>query len=311
MRFIDRAWDLGYAAGWRLVRALPQRSAVWLFDTVADRAARNGGPEQLRRNLARVIGVPATEVPDELVRASLRSYARYWREAFRLPGMDPVALAHEIEESATGIEHVHAGMRAGRGVILALPHSGNWDLAGVWVVQRIGPPTVVAERLRPESLYRRFVRFREGLGFELIPLSGGATPPFALLVDRLRAGRLIGLLGERDLSGNGVPVTFFGEQTQMPAGPARLAIETGAPLLPVHCWFTPDGWGFSIDPPVDTSGGVERATQALADRFAANIAAHPADWHMLQPLWTADLSEDRLALMEARRTGREVRETTD
>ncbi|MGW0250378.1 phosphatidylinositol mannoside acyltransferase [Nocardia goodfellowii] len=302
MNLKERAADLGYAAGWRLVRALPERWAVRLFDAGADYAARRGGgPEQLRRNLSRVLGVTPEHVPDELVRANLRSYARYWREAFRLPGMDPVALAEEIEESATGIEHILDAKAHGRGIILALPHSGNWDLAGIWVVRRIGTPTVVAERLRPESLYQRFVRFREGLGFEIIPLTGSEAPPFDLLADRLCAGHLVGLLGERDITGTGVRVSFFGEPMRMPAGPARLAIATGADLLPVHCWFTREGWGFSVGAPIDTSGGVDEATQLLADRFAANIAAHPADWHMLQPLWTADFSEARQAKMRARR----------
>ncbi|GGL38283.1 phosphatidylinositol mannoside acyltransferase [Nocardia jinanensis] len=281
-----RAQDLGYAAGWRLVRALPHRWAVRLFDAGADRIARrDGGPTQLRRNLARVLGVAPEEVPQELIQASLRSYARYWREAFRLPSMDPRELAAIIEASATGLDRIREASAAGRGAVIALPHSGNWDLAGVWLVQRVGTPTVVAERLRPESLFRRFVRFREGLGFEIIPLTGAETPPYERLSDRLRAGGLVCLLGERDFSGRGVAVTFFGEKTLMPAGPARLAIETGAPLLPVHCWFTPAGWGFSVGEPVDTSHGVEDATQTLADRFAAGIAAHPADWHMLQRLW--------------------------
>lgn len=281
-----RAQDLGYAAGWRLVRALPNRWAVRLFDAGADRVVRrDGGPRRLRRNLARVIGVPPEEVPEELMRASLRSYARYWREAFRLPSMDPRELADTIEASATGLNRIRDAYAAGRGVVIALPHSGNWDLAGVWLVQRVGTPTVVAERLRPESLFRRFVRFREGLGFEIIPLTGAETPPFDQLTARLRNGGLVCLLGERDLSGRGVAVTFFGEPAQMPAGPARLAIDTGAPLLPVHCWFTPTGWGFSVGDPIDTSHGVREATQALADSFAAGIAAHPADWHMLQRLW--------------------------
>ncbi|MEU4311688.1 phosphatidylinositol mannoside acyltransferase [Nocardia sp. NPDC024068] len=283
-----RVWDLGYAAGWGLVRAMPQRWAMRLFEVTADRAARGGGPVQLRRNLARVLSTAPEQVPDELMRASLRSYARYWCEAFRLPSMDPVRLAATIDSVATGVEHIHEAASRGRGAVLALPHSGNWDLAGVWLVQRVGTPTVVAERLQPESLFRRFVRFRESLGFEIIPLTGGAAPPFEQLTARLRQGRMVGLLGERDLSGAGVPVTFFGEAACMPAGPARLAIDTGAPLLPVHCWFTPDGWGFHIDAPIDTSGGVQRTTQSLADRFAAGIAAHPADWHMLQPVWTAD-----------------------
>ncbi|GAA4470726.1 phosphatidylinositol mannoside acyltransferase [Rhodococcus olei] len=289
----DQAWDLGYAAGWRLVRALPQRWARRLFDVAADRAARGGGPDQLRRNLARVTATAPSRVPDDLVHASLRSYARYWCEAFRLPSMDPVQLAEIVESSATGLEHIRATVECGKGAVLALPHSGNWDLAGVWLAQRVGPPTVIAERLRPESLFQRFVRFRESLGFEIIPLTGNATPPFEQLTARLRQGRTVGLLAERDLTGTGVPVSFFGEPALMPAGPARLAIDTGAPLLPVHCWFTPDGWGFHVDTPVDTARGVQATTQALADRFAAGIAAHPADWHMLQPVWTTDVTADR------------------
>jgi lauroyl/myristoyl acyltransferase len=286
----ERAWDLGYAAAWRLVRTLPQRWAGRLFDIAADRAARNGGPDQLRRNLARVVDAPPSRVPDSLVHASLRSYARYWCEAFRLPSMDPVQLAEQVESSATGLNHVHEAVAHGKGVVLALTHSGNWDLAGCWLAQRVGPPIVIAERLRPESLFRRFVRFREGLGFEIIPLTGSATPPFEQLASRLRQGRVVGLLAERDLSGTGVPVTFFGEPTRIPAGPARLAIDTGAPLLPVHCWFTPDGWGFHVDPPIDATRGLLGTTQALADRFAAGIGAHPADWHMLQPLWPTDFA---------------------
>ncbi|AMY18951.1 MULTISPECIES: phosphatidylinositol mannoside acyltransferase [Nocardiaceae] len=288
----------GYVAGWRVVRALPDGLARRLFDAGADIAARRGGgPEQLRRNLARVLGTAPADVPDEMIRASVRSYARYWREAFRLPSMDLAAQARSIDASVTGKEHLEAALAAGRGAVLALPHSGNWDMAGVWLTQTHGQFTTVAERLRPESLYREFVAYRESLGFEIFPLSGGERPPFPQLRDRLEVGGVVCLLGERDLARHGVPVTFFGEPTRMPAGPARLAIDTGAALLPVHCWFTETGWGFSVEPPVDVSGGVESATQSLADRFAANIAAHPQDWHMLQPLWWDDLSEARRARM--------------
>ncbi|MEN0140109.1 MAG: phosphatidylinositol mannoside acyltransferase [Rhodococcus sp. (in: high G+C Gram-positive bacteria)] len=294
----ERISDLGYAAGWRLVRALPEKAAVTLFDRGADFAVRNGGPDQLRRNLARVLGVPAAEVPEAMMRASMRSYARYWREAFRLPSMDLVKTGAALDELIEGQKHLDAAKEAGRGAILALPHSGNWDMAGVWCAQHWGGLSTVAERLKPESLYQRFVDYREGLGFEIFPLSGGEHPPFVELSERLRGNGIVCLLGERDLAKKGVPVTFFGEPTRMPAGPAKLAIDTGAPLLPVHCWFTDGGWGFRIDPPIDTTGGVAAATQALADRFEVNIAAHPEDWHMLQPLWLSDLSQARLSRME-------------
>ncbi|MDG3011358.1 phosphatidylinositol mannoside acyltransferase [Rhodococcus sp. D2-41] len=296
MSLAGRLADAGYGAGWQLVRLLPESVATRLFDVGADLAASRGmGTDQLRRNYSRVLGVPPEAVPEELVREGLRSYARYWREAFRLPSMDVTEVKRKIDPLVAGTEYLDAAMAAGHGAVLALPHSGNWDMAGTWLVQTWGKFATVAERLEPESLFERFVEYRESLGFEVFPLSGGETPPFPALAERLRAGGIVCLLGERDLTAKGVPVQFFGEQTSMPAGPAKLARDTGAALLPVHCWFTDGGWGFSIDAPIDMAAGVESATQALADRYAANIAAHPADWHMLQPLWWQDLSESRRA----------------
>ena len=299
MNLSERASDAGYAAGWRLVRSLPEGVARRLFDRGADFASsRNGGPDQLRRNLARVLGTTAEQVPDDLIRESVRSYARYWREAFRLPSMDLAAQAAVIDRCVYGKEHLEAALGAGKGVVLALPHSGNWDMAGMWLVRTHGGLSTVAERLKPESLYQRFVAYRESLGFEIFPLSGGEQPPLLALSDRLRQNKVVCLLGERDLAKHGVPVTFFGEPTRMPAGAAKLAIDTGATLLPVHGYFDGDGWGFSIAPRIDVSQGLEQATQKLADVFAANIAQHPEDWHMLQPLWLADLSESRRARIE-------------
>ncbi|GAC68848.1 phosphatidylinositol mannoside acyltransferase [Gordonia soli] len=289
--------DLGYRAGWAAVRYAPERLARGLFDRVGGLAGRrNGGPDQLRRNLSRVIGVPPDRVPDDLVADAVRSYARYWCEAFRLPAEDLAARAATLTLPQPDRDRLRAAHDRGKGVILALPHSGNWDMAGVWLVQNYGQFATVAERLQPESLFDQFVAYRESLGFEIFPLSGGEQPPFEQLAERLRAGGIICLLGERDLARHGVPVTFFGEPTRMPAGSARLAIETGAALLPVHHWFTEAPMSMaSVGEPIDVSGGVEAATQALATAFEANIAAHPADWHMLQPLWEADWSAERRA----------------
>jgi KDO2-lipid IV(A) lauroyltransferase len=301
-RLTRTATDWAYAAGWMAVRALPEFAARNAFDAGARYAARNGGPQQLRKNLARVVGVPPERVPDALMRDSLASYGRYWREAFRLPSMNLRELAVELDAAFRGAHYLDAALAAGRGAICALPHSGNWDMAGVWFTQTRGTFATVAERLEPESLYRRFVRYRESLGFEVLPLSGGDRPPFEVLCDRLRANRLVCLMADRDLTRTGVPVDFFGEATRMPAGPAKLAVATGAALLPVHCWFDGDGWGFEVFPPLDTTGGdVGAITQALADQFAKNIAVHPEDWHMLQPQWLADLSterRDKLARLE-------------
>ncbi len=296
--------DLGYAAGWQLVRAMPEFAARNAFETGAWYASRGGGPEQLRKNLARVLSVQPAKVPAHLIRASLASYARYWREAFRLPSMDHQAIARQVQETSTGSEHVVEALRAGRGAILSLPHSGNWDLAGVWLANTHGKFATVAERLKPESLYRRFLAYRESLGFEVIPLTGGDRPPFEILAERLRSNGLVCLMSDRDLTRSGVEVDFFGEPTRFPAGPAKLALETGAALVPIHSWYEPRDSRLDLYPPLDTSSGDVRViTQALADRFATCIAAHPADWHMLQPQWLADLSEQRRSRLEPGREG--------
>lgn len=286
--------NAAYRSGWRLVRILPEKAADTLFAIGADLAARRSGAGtvQLRHNLARVVPQAGPEELDELTRKALRSYARYWKEAFRLPSADLDQMYRSVDACADGVENLGAALREGRGAILALPHSGNWDAAGVWLVRHAGRFSTVVERLRPESLYRRFVRYRESLGFEILPDTGGESP-FDVLCRRLRSNRVVCLVSDRDLSASGVEVTFFGQRTRMPAGPARLAADTGAPLLPVGLWFTDHGWGLRIHPRIRVDGRdeVASATQLLADTFAGDIAAHPADWHMMQKLWLADLSE--------------------
>ncbi|WP_367139042.1 phosphatidylinositol mannoside acyltransferase [Saccharothrix sp. HUAS TT1] len=292
-----RLADLGYAAGWRLVRLLPERAARALFDAGADRAAKRGGGgvRQLRANLRRVVPRAGEAELDELVRLAARSYARYWREAFRMPSLDLEAVYAELDRTMSGVENLDAALAEGRGAVIALPHCGNWDMAGVWLVGHCGSFTTVAERLKPESLYRRFIAFREGLGFEVVPLTGGDRNPALVLAERLRANGVVCLLADRDLTAGGVPVTFFGERTLMPAGPAHLAATTGAALIPAGLWFTEDGWVIRLHPPIKVPGtaGVLAATQQMADVFAADIAAHPTDWHMMQQLWLADLPESR------------------
>nr|MDT0656538.1 phosphatidylinositol mannoside acyltransferase [Micromonospora sp. DSM 115978] len=286
--------ELGYLAGWRLTRALPRSVAAAAFRVGADRAHRKGGrgTARLADNLRRVTGpeLPAAEF-DALVRAGLRSYARYWMEMFRLP-----ALTRE-QRLATfrldGQELLAADVTAGRGAVVALPHAGNWDAAGAWVAAMGWPITTVAERLRPEGVFRRFVAFREHLGMEIIPLTGGQQPPLDVLADRLGRGHVVPLLADRDLSARGVPVTFFGARTRMPAGPALLAIRTGAPLYVASMWYEPDIARAALTGPLDLpkpdSGPLDQrvraVTQRIADELATGIARHPEDWHMLQRMW--------------------------
>jgi KDO2-lipid IV(A) lauroyltransferase len=289
--------DAGFAAGWAAVRALPHPVAAASFAAAGDLAARRDGPgvRRLRANLTRVVG-PGPHL-EPLVRAAMRSYARYWRETFRLSRITPTTVRADTEVHGTDL--LDKALTSGRGVVLALPHSGNWEAAGVWLIDHGAPFSTVAERLRPESLYDRFLAYREGLGMEVLPLTGGDRAPSDVLKERLLAGRVVCLLGDRDLTKRGLDVQFFGDTARMPAGPALLAATTGAALLPIGLWFTRAGWGIRIHDEVPVGGTgrlrdrVGAATQRVADAFAADIAAHPQDWHMLQRLWLADLPPGR------------------
>ncbi|MFS4094990.1 phosphatidylinositol mannoside acyltransferase [Streptomyces sp. AF1A] len=295
MSTADRLTDTLYGLGWSTVKKLPEPVAAGLGRAIADLAwrQRGKGVQRLESNYARVVPGATAERLAQLSRAGMRSYLRYWMESFRLPAWSAERVAAGFDPK--DIHFLTDGLASGQGVILALPHLANWDLAGAWVTTKLKTPfTTVAERLKPETLYDRFVAYREGLGMEVLPHSGGSA--FGTLARRLRDGGLVCLVADRDLSASGVEVDFFGETARMPAGPALLAQQTGALLLPVTLWYddSPVMKG-QVHPPVEVPESGTRAektsvmTQALADVFAGGIAEHPEDWHMLQRLWLADL----------------------
>ncbi|MDF4249408.1 phosphatidylinositol mannoside acyltransferase [Streptomyces sp. WMMB303] len=290
-----RLTDALYGLGWAGVRKLPGPAAAGLGRSLADTAwrRRGKGVARLEANLARVVPEASPAELRQLSRAGMRSYLRYWMESFRLPAYSERHILDSVE--VEDAELLHEGLAAGRGVVLALPHMGNWDLAGAWAVTATRTPfTTVAERLEPATLYDRFVAYRESLGMEVLP-HGGASA-FGTLARRLRAGGFVCLVADRDLSAAGIEVDFFGEATRMPAGPALLAQQTGALLMPVTLWYeAPPRMRARVHQPIPVppiEGRRERVaamTQTLADTFAAGIAAHPQDWHMLQRFWLADL----------------------
>ncbi|MER6298504.1 phosphatidylinositol mannoside acyltransferase [Kitasatospora sp. NPDC001539] len=291
----DRLVYWAYALGWAVLKHLPEPVARGLFDRLADYAWRRRGKRvlQLEANLRRVRPELDEAALRSLSRAGMRSYLRYWMESFRLPVWSRARVARDVR--VEGFENLREPMEAGRGAVIALPHMGNWDLAGTWVAQQGYPFTTVAERLKPERLFDRFVAFREGQGMEVLALTGGSVNVIGTLARRLREGRLVCLVGDRDLSEAGLEVSFFGEATRMPAGPAALCQRTGAALLPVTLWYDGPVMRARIHPEVvapEEGGRKERTqamTQAMARVWERGIREHPQDWHMLQRFWLADL----------------------
>ena len=270
-----------YRLGWMSAARMPPGLVRALVTGGSALAARHDGPhvQTLRRNLAAVTGHPASP---ELVRAALASYLRNFYEVLALPGWPETAVLERVE---TVGEDVLRAAYASRGAVVALPHSGNWDLAGAWACRTGMPVTTVAEQL-PDAEFRAFVAFREGLGMQVLSHADPATLP--ALIDAVRHGRLVCLVADRDLMGSGVPVRWGPHRVTMPGGPALVARRSGAALIPAVCAFTPRGMRITFGPEVAARpgrAGLVAMTQDVATFFAAEIARHPEDWHMLQPFF--------------------------
>jgi phosphatidylinositol dimannoside acyltransferase len=289
----ERVADLGFGAGWSTVKRLPEPVVDRGFRALADRSYRKGGRgvRQLRANLARVLPDAGSQALEATTHEGVRRYLRYWSEAFRLPAWSPERLRDSFDV-IEGLHHLDAAVNAGSGAIMVASHSGNWDHAGAWACDRYGGIVTVAERLKPEALYDRFVAYRKSLGMEVLP--HGDADTYRALIRSLQAGKLVCLVADRDLSGSGVPVDFFGETASMPAGPAMMSMLTGAPIMVVDLWHVEDGLQGRVRSPLalpqqaDRREGVAQLTQSMADEFARAIAEHPADWHMMQRLWLSD-----------------------
>ena len=303
-RLNERATLAGYRTGWSVVRRLPDRLAYGAFDLIADISWRRGGKgvERMRSNYATVRPELTPVELDALVRAGMRSYLRYWCDAFRLPDRTLDDLKHGIR--VVGDEPVRACLRSGRSAVCFVGHIGNWDFGAAWSTTQLAPVTTVAERLEPEELFDEFLEFRERLGMRIIPLTGGSDV-FRELTKACRSGALVALLADRDLTNGGIEVDFCGQRARMAIGPAALAVNTGAALYPCifHYERQPNGHGWRnavtfYDAVAVPSHGTTREkiqvmTQACADVLTGEVREHTQDWHMMQRVFTKDLVQSK------------------
>lgn len=291
-RVQDTLTEWAFSAGWHLVRRVPERVAMSAFMAMADRTWRGRGPSvrQLERNLQRVRPHFTEEQLRELSREGVRRYMRYWCEAFRLPSWSGEAIDHGFD--LAGVEVLDKAARSGSGAMVVGAHMGNWDLAGAWGARRYGTVVTVVERLKPEGLFEQFLDYRRALGLDV---HGTGEPDLVpTLVRAARAGKVVALVGDRDLSGRGIEVEFFGERALFPAGPALISLLSGAPLIPLTNWYEGARLCGRVHDPIPVPEGVDRdtavrlMTQQMARALEEGIAAHPEDWHMMQRLWPAD-----------------------
>jgi len=278
-----------------MLERLPERvdvGLVWSIFSVVARAPQ-WQRSALRANLSMALcGGTDEQIDDELLERYLSravsSYGRYWAEGAKLPAMNPGEVTARIRFSEGG-HHLRDAVEAQRGVLMALPHVGSWEWGGMFLADIGWPMTAVAEVLEPPELFEWFARKRERMGLTIVPLDDKAAGSVAKV---LRAGGVVGLLCDRDLQDNGLGVELFGERTTVPAGPAMLALRTGATLVCAAVYSGPGrDHHIVVTPPIDTARqgplrqDVARVTQLVTDELGWLIRRAPEQWHVLQPIW--------------------------
>jgi lauroyl/myristoyl acyltransferase len=279
-----------WLAGWQVARWLPEAVAFALADTAGRVAAgrARGSRDRVRANFARVV---AAADLDATVRQAYRSYARYWVEAFRAADIAAADIAARVE--ADGLDRLDGVLAQGRGAIVLLAHHGSWDVAARWAEVHRYHLAVVAEVVRPRALFARFVRLRETMGLEVVPLAPrnglGGQGIGARLAEVLRANHLVGLLTDRDLSGRAPLVDFFGAPCRLPVGATVLARRTGAPVVPIAMLQLPGRrWRLQVlEPRLLHQLELHAAQQQVAAALEDIIRLDPAQWHAFQPIWPA------------------------
>ena len=279
---------IGYFCAWKLLGLLPEARAYALMDWLADQITKRNplGVQRLRSNYLRVRPDLTEPELQAAVKAGMRSYLRYWCDTFRLPKWSHDQIVGRV--TVINDHYLRDALAAGTGAIVSLPHAGNWDHAGAYYCETGAPIVTVAEHLEPERLFNKFLAYRESLGMEVLDASARSL---AVLSQRLRQGRLIALVADRDLSKNGVNVDFFGHPARMPGGPAILSIQTGAPLLTAFVRYLETGIEITFEEaiavPVEGSQSekIARMIQESATRLEMHLTNHLTDWHMLQRIW--------------------------
>jgi KDO2-lipid IV(A) lauroyltransferase len=287
------AW--AYIMAWKLLRALPEKSAYALFKSGSGFLVRRNGKsvQRLRKNLERVKPGLSESQMRSLLEEGMASYMRYWCDTFRFPNWDKERINSTV--TVTREELLLNGIKSGRGVIVSLPHAGNWDHAGAYFCLKGIHLVTVAERLKPERLFNEFLRYREAMGMEVLALDSRSI---VTLAQRLREGHLIALVADRDLSKSGIDIQFFGKPARMPAGPAVLALKTNAIFLTAFVNYTEKGIHITFDEIMIPELGTQEEkvsilVQKSADNFEQGIRKHPQDWHMLQRIWIDEDFKER------------------
>jgi lauroyl/myristoyl acyltransferase len=242
--------------------------------------------------MRRVLGPEATDTNvQDAVDGMYQSYGRYWAETFWFRPRRRDAIVATVDR--IHFKPVYDAQAAGRGIVFAVPHVGNWEIAGL-IARDLGLDLMaVAEDLPNPRITKWFLDVRNEFGIDIVLTSDPARR--SKMIRRLKAGGALALLADRDVTGGGVKVEFLGEETTVPAGPVALAELTNSVVLPVVVFFKDGGgWRIEVGDPVElpnTGTRTERVkigSQRVANALEGQIRKDPSQWHLFQPNWPSD-----------------------
>ena len=263
-----------YPVGDRISRAA---GVAWYASAPAARAA-------VQDNLRHVLGRQPSRA--EILRVFQNGALNYW-DTLTIPNFTAAQILDLVD--LRGAEHIDRARDAGRGVICATAHLGSVSLSGQ-ILPALGyPMTGLLEPLEPPELFEFFARRRRALGARMLP---AGTPALRELLLALRRNEVLGLVTDRDVSGTGPIIPFFGVPTRFPDGAAALSVRTGAPILVAVALRTARGrFDAFIEPlpPLQGTGDAKRdvlqLTQAVAKRLEYYVGNHPEQWTVFQRRW--------------------------
>jgi KDO2-lipid IV(A) lauroyltransferase len=283
----------GHIVGSAIIRLLPRRVWYRVADVVLPVALLGwpGHVERAARNMRRVLGpaAPEREVRRRVGQA-FGNYARYLIDVLWMSRS--TAAEREAAVTLVGWEHVEAALARGKGMLLVTGHVGNWDLPAAVMAGRGYPVNVIVETLEPPAWNERVQGIREHIGLRAVPMETGGRDIYTAL----RRNETVAVVFDRPLSKGGVPVTYFGHETRVPEGLARLALRTGAAVVGAVGLRPPGGSGrivAVISPPLvptpsaDRERDVQALTQTMVTWLEAWVRQHPGQWFMFRDFWPA------------------------
>ena len=246
-------------------------------------------------NVKHVLGPEADDAAiRRVVRGVLRNASKNYLDLIRIPRMNPEEIKRQV--TPHGVHHLVEALARGKGVMLVTAHFGSFDIAVQLLASHSVRTTIPVEALKPQRLLDHVVSLRRNKGLNIIPAKSGALQA---MLGALRNGEIVLIACDRDVTGEAPKALFFGEETRLPDMAVRLALRTGAAIIPVFNLRRDDGrYDVYVEPPIEVaSSGRANVAEHMNEVIRVvekYIKSCPEQWAVLEPVWVESPNEPQV-----------------